>query len=67
MSETPTIEERLLHVEKDVADLKSRIEGLRSKGNWIDKITGSFQDDPEFDEILRLGRDIRQADRPDAE
>jgi hypothetical protein len=67
MSDTPTIEERLLHVEKDVADLKSRIEGLGSKGNWIDQITGSFKEDPGFDEILRLGREIRQAGGPGAE
>ena len=67
MSQAPTIEERLAHVEKDVTDLKSELNHLRSKRNWIDQITGSFQDDPEFDEILRLGREIRQAERLDAE
>jgi hypothetical protein len=66
MSQTPTIEERLSHVEKDVAYLKSQVHSLRSKGNWIDQITGSFKDDPEFEEILRLGREIRRADRSDA-
>ena len=65
MSQTPTIEERLSHVENDVAYLKSQVDSLRSKGNWIDQITGSFKDDPEFDEILRLGHQIRQADRAD--
>ena len=35
--------------------------------NWIDRITGSFQDDPEFDEILRLGREMRNTDPPDGE
>ncbi len=67
MTESSTIEERLEHIEKDVAHLKSQVDRLHSKGNWIDQITGSFKDDPEFDEILRLGREIRQAERLDVE
>lgn len=34
--------------------------------SWIQKVAGSFKDEPEFDEILRLGREIRQSDRPDS-
>jgi hypothetical protein len=67
MSETATVEQRLVEVEREVADLKSEIGRLRSKPNWIDQISGSFRDDPEFDEILRLGREIREADRPAGE
>ena len=67
MSQASTIEQRLAHVERDVTDLKSEFGRLSSKGNWIDRIVGSFKDDPEFEEILRLGREIRQADRPDQE
>jgi len=50
-------------MEKDLAQLKSQVESLRSNRGWIDRITGSFKDDPEFEEILRLGQEIRQADR----
>ena len=67
MSQTPTLEQRISHVEKDLAQLKSQVERLGAKENWIDRITGSFKNDPEFDEILRLGREIRRADRPNAE
>ena len=67
MSQTSTIEERLGHVEREVTDLKSEFGRLSSKRNWIDRIVGSFKDDPEFEEILRLGREIRQADRADQE
>lgn len=59
----PTIEERLAKLEKEVAELKAEIERQNSKENWIKKIEGSFKDDPEFDEIIRLGREIREADR----
>jgi len=27
-------------------------------------VAGSFKDDPEFDEVLHLGHEIRAADRP---
>ena len=64
MSESTTIEQRLAQVEKELADLKNDVRGLRSAGNWIDAISGTFKDDPEFDEILRLGKEIRDADRP---
>ena len=59
----PTLEERMSHVEQDLAKLKSQVDRLNPKENWIDRITGSFKDDPDFEEILRLGREIRQADR----
>ncbi len=64
MTQSLIIEKRLSQVERDIADLKSQVKDLRPKENWIDQITGTFQDDPEFEEILRLGREIRHADRP---
>lgn len=67
MSGSSTVEQRLEQVEKEVADLKSHIKNLRRAPNWIDAITGTFKDDPEFDEILRLGKEIRDADRPSEE
>ena len=62
-----TIEVRLAQVEKDVTELKLAFSRLGAKRGWIDRIDGSFRDDPEFDEVLRLGREIRQADRPDGD
>ncbi len=59
----PTVEERLAHVERDVQELKSEVQRLRPTEGWIDKITGSFKGDPDFEEILRLGQEIRRADR----
>ena len=59
-----TIEERLARLEAEVAELKRKAEPIPLKPGWIDKVTASFKDDPEYAEILRLGREIRQADRP---
>jgi hypothetical protein len=33
--------------------------------SWIQRVAGSFKDQPEFDEVLRLGREFRQTQRPD--
>ncbi|NQV28137.1 MAG: hypothetical protein HQ518_27610 [Rhodopirellula sp.] len=62
MSET--VEQRLTKVEQEIELMKARTESERPKQSWISEVTGSFKNDPEFDEILRLGKEIREADRP---
>ena len=61
MSET--IESRLAKVERELAILKTKVP--RDKSNWIADITGTFKDDPNFDEIVRLGKEMRDAELPD--
>jgi hypothetical protein len=61
MSET--IETRLAKLERDLAVLKARVP--RDKSNWIAQITGSCKDDPDFDEIVRLGKEQRDAEVPE--
>lgn len=61
-----TVEERLERLEKEVTLLKlsqsSKVDLASKKPGWVAKIEGSFKDDPEFAEILRLGREERQTD-----
>ena len=59
-----TIEERVETLERELGLLKGRAGGTESERHWISAITGSFADDPEFEEIVRLGRELRHADRP---
>ncbi len=59
-----TIEQRLADVELQLAELKAEIKTLVPRPNWISAICGSFKDDPDFDEVLRLGKELREADRP---
>ena len=35
-------------------------------GTWVDEVAGSFENDPEFDEVVRLGKELREADRLDS-
>ena len=67
MPATPTVEERLTNLEKEMAALKQSLLPAQRKPNWIQNITGSFKDDPEFGEILRLGADLRKADAAGAD
>jgi hypothetical protein len=58
-----SLDERLTQLEIEVDELRSHIDGGVAREGWIDQITGSFKDDPDFDEVLRLGRELRESDR----
>ena len=60
-----TIEVRLAKVERELAILKAKTSENGTKANWIEKITGSFKDDPDFKEIVRLGKEMRDAELPE--
>jgi len=68
MSEAPTLEKRVETLEAEFAELKRQLKarGVTS-GSWLDRVTGSFRDEPDFEEVLRLGRDYRRSHRPEAE
>jgi hypothetical protein len=66
VSVTPSVEARLSALENEVAELKKRITP-QNGASWFSKVAGSFENDPEFDEVVRLGREIRSADKLDGE
>lgn len=61
MPEQVTIQQRLTAVEKDLAELKQRVAQQEKTKCWIERIAGTFKDVPEFDEIVRLGREFRES------
>jgi hypothetical protein len=60
-----TIEQRLENIERELATLKGEVKTLIRRPNWISAVCGTFKDDPEFDEVLRLGKELREADLPE--
>jgi hypothetical protein len=64
MSDAQTIERRLDSLEREMAELRQRLDRPSASQRWLDSIVGSEQDEPDFDEVLRLGREIRAVDRP---
>jgi hypothetical protein len=63
MANQPDLEQRIAAVERTLFDLQKQISANQSP-NWIAAITGTFKDEPAFDEVLAYGREFRQADKP---
>lgn len=71
VSKSAQIEERLVALETEVALLRSRLgEGAtpaaESTGDlpWWEKIAGRFENDPDYDRAMELGRAYRESLRP---
>lgn len=65
-----TIEEltqRIVTLETEVTELKAAEKARQSQASrsWIEKITGSMANDPGFEEMIRLGKEWRDAQRED--
>ena len=61
------IESRVAALEAEMARLKERLDkALPSKADWLDEIYGSFDNDPIYEEAMRLGREYRESLRPRA-
>lgn len=56
-----SLEERLAAVEAAITRLQQQIVTSQPT-NWLQQVTGSFKDDPAFEEVLAYGRAIRQGD-----
>ncbi len=56
------IEARLRRVEVELAELK-KAKQQEDDVPWYRKIAGQFDNDPVFDEIVRLGKEIRDSER----
>jgi len=59
-----SIEERVATLEKELNDLKQLIQGTRVEKDWR-KTFGLSANDPGFDEMIRLGREIREQEQED--
>lgn len=64
-----TVEERLSALESAMEDVKLRLAARRIPHAWLDEVAGSLQEWPEFEDVLRLGREFRRSvtDPNDAE
>ncbi len=61
MIESSELESRLTAVEKELAELRAIVRGKNRTQPWYKAIIGSMKDFPEFEEVVRLGREQRQA------
>jgi hypothetical protein len=61
MASNTSLEERLAAVEAAIAELQKQVMASQPT-NWLQQITGSFKDEPAFEEVLAYGQAIRQGD-----
>ncbi len=67
MPDQSSLEERLATLEQEVAYIKRQLSAVGTNGNWVDEVSGSMKPFPEFDDVVRLGREFREStDDPDA-
>ena len=63
---TSSLEERVAELEAEVKQLKQKHNAADAQDNrpWWEQIRGTFKDDPDYDEAMRLGREYRESLRP---
>ena len=61
MAINTSLEERLAAVESAISQLQQQV-ATPQPTNWLQQITGSFKDEPAFEEVLTDGQAIRQGD-----
>jgi hypothetical protein len=59
-------EARLERLEADVKEIKSMLQAQQPKEPWWKAVVGTFEGDPVFEEISRLGAEIREKERQKA-
>ena len=56
------LEKRVATLEKELGQVKKTLaESLKRKEPWWLKVAGSFENDPTFDEAVRLGQEWRKS------
>jgi hypothetical protein len=58
-----TVEERLSALESEVQAVKQQLASMGKPRAWLDEVAGSMDEWPEFEEVLRLGREFRESAR----
>lgn len=59
------LEQRVAALENELARLKSKVEGSESGSKpWWERIAGTFENDPVYEQAMKLGREYRNSLRP---
>lgn len=68
MNEPIPLDQRVASLEIEVATLKRQVAATHTEEtDWLDGMTGSMKDFPEFKDVLRMGAEWRKAQDPNEE
>jgi len=68
MATIKSLESRIVELERQIARLSARFSVPRKpRKNWLSSMAGCMAGYPEFEEVVRLGREWRESFRPDEE
>lgn len=56
------LEERLQKIEAEILEMRKTLKKDKPQ-SWLQQAAGQFKNDPVFDEIVRLGKEIRDSER----
>jgi hypothetical protein len=60
-----SLEQRVAALESQVQQLKRELHALsvqKPNSHWLDQVAGSMRDFPEWDEVMQICRDMREAE-----
>lgn len=59
------LEQRISAIEQRLIDVQRQLSRLdtRTKGDWLASVLGRFKDNPDYEEVVRLGREFRETGR----
>lgn len=57
------LERRVEHLESEIQTLRQKLDELSRKKPWWDRIAGTFEKDPMYEQAMKLGRKYRRAQR----
>jgi len=63
-TQTDQLEQRVSEIERELAKLRGAMV-QRDDTPWWQRIIGEFEGDEAYSEIVRLGQDLRRAERPE--
>ena len=58
-SDSDILEKRIAKLEQELVDLRAEVRKQTGRNAWL-KTLGRFENDPAFDEAMRLGREYRE-------
>ncbi len=60
LENTSLIEQRLSNLEQELSEVKKILSSNSQEPYWWLKIAGTFENDPTFDEVEKLGKEWRK-------